>query len=45
MGEQLMIGERIRRGIGGFAMVADIVRHEHETGTARATPTSSSVIS
>ena len=26
-----MIGERILRGIGGFAPVADIVRHEHES--------------
>ncbi len=31
MAEHPVIGERILRGIGGFAPVADIVRHEHES--------------
>ncbi|HEV2776154.1 MAG TPA: HD domain-containing phosphohydrolase [Solirubrobacteraceae bacterium] len=31
MAEHPVIGERILRGIGGFAAVADIVRHEHES--------------
>ena len=30
MAEHPVIGERILRGIGGFATGADIVRHEHE---------------
>ncbi|MDQ3677011.1 MAG: HD domain-containing protein, partial [Actinomycetota bacterium] len=31
MAEHPVIGERILRGIGGFAPVAEIVRHEHES--------------
>ncbi|MFP5363620.1 MAG: HD domain-containing phosphohydrolase [Thermoleophilia bacterium] len=31
MAEHPVIGERILRNIGGFAAVADIVRHEHES--------------
>ncbi|HVF79686.1 MAG TPA: HD domain-containing phosphohydrolase, partial [Solirubrobacteraceae bacterium] len=31
MAEHPVIGERILRSIGGFAAVADIVRHEHES--------------
>ena len=31
MAEHPVIGERILRSIGGFALVADIVRHEHES--------------
>ena len=31
MAEHPVIGERILRSIGGFAPVADIVRHEHES--------------
>jgi len=31
MAEHPVIGERILRGIGGFAPVARIVRHEHES--------------